>query len=652
VLFKQDDKRSDSRISARTLRVATRLALYGGSYAAAGILATGAISASEDLVAAPFPPVIELSALDGSDGFVLEGIDENDYTGIAVSNAGDVNGDGIDDVVIGANRGDPGPVPTNAGEVYVVFGRPDLGAGGRIELAELDGTNGFTIPGLGIQAFTGSEVGSGDINGDGRSDLLIGAGNAEPNGKVYVVFGRPGLGSSGQFNLATLNGSNGFAVIGIDSEDNTGTEVDAGDVNGDGIDDLITGANDADPHGADSAGEAYVVFGHPAQFPASFMLERLLPSGGGDGSEGLVLEGIDSYDSSAEAASFAGDVNGDGYGDILIGAEAADPNGVDRAGESYIVFGGADVGGTGLLSLADLDGSNGFVLNGIDFLDLSGSAVSAARDVNVDGINDFLIGANHASPEGRAYAGEAYVVFGGDELGAGGAVGLASLDGGNGFTLWGAEINDRTGFAVGAAGDVNGDGIEDVAIGAIAALDYAGRAYVVFGRPGLGENGFFDLATVDGNNGFAMNGVAHLDSVGISVSGAGDINADGVDDVIVGADEVDPDGVHDAGAAYIVFGRAAPDSDGDGIADSGDNCTLLANADQRDTDSDGFGNVCDPDLDNSGSVNFTDLGLLKAVFFGADPDADFDGDGQVSFTDLGTMNAFFFQRPGPSGLVR
>jgi hypothetical protein len=382
------------------------------------------------------------------------------------------------------------------------------------------------------------------------------------------------------------------------------------------------------------------------------MLEGLLPPGG-DGSEGLVLEGIDSDDDAGEAASFAGDVNGDSYGDILIGAEAADPNGVDRAGESYVVFGGPDVGGTGLLSLADLYGGNGFVLNGIDFLDLSGSAVSEVGDVNVDGIDDFLIGANRASPDGRAYAGEAYLVFGGDDLGSTGALELASLDGSNGFTLWGAEINDRTGYAMGAASDVNGDGIEDLTIGAIAALNYAGRAYVVFGRPSLEENGVFDLATVDGSNGFAMNGRASWDLTGISVSGAGDVNGDGVDDVIVGALYADPDGTRDAGEAYVVFGRrAAPDSDGDGVSDTSDNCTLLANADQRDTDSDGFGNVCDPDLDNSGFVNFTDLGLMKAAFFGVDPDADFDGDGQVNFTDLGTMKAFFFQPPGPSGLVR
>jgi hypothetical protein len=94
------------------------------------------------------------------------------------------------------------------------------------------------------------------------------------------------------------------------------------------------------------------------------------------------------------------------------------------------------------------------------------------------------------------------------------------------------------------------------------------------------------------------------------------------------------------------------DSDGDGVTDSDDNCTLLANADQRDTNGDGYGNVCDPDLDNDQIVNFADLGLLKSVFFTSDPDADLDGSGSVNFTDVGTLKAFFFLPPGPSGLVR
>ena len=101
---------------------------------------------------------------------------------------------------------------------------------------------------------------------------------------------------------------------------------------------------------------------------------------------------------------------------------------------------------------------------------------------------------------------------------------------------------------------------------------------------------------------------------------------------------------------WAVAVTAAPDSDSDGVLDSLDNCRLVANADQRDTDADGIGNACDADLNNDCSVNFIDLGLLKGVFFGTDPDADFNGDGSVNFLDLGIMKSAFFQPPGPSGV--
>ena len=93
------------------------------------------------------------------------------------------------------------------------------------------------------------------------------------------------------------------------------------------------------------------------------------------------------------------------------------------------------------------------------------------------------------------------------------------------------------------------------------------------------------------------------------------------------------------------------DTDGDGVTDSADNCTLVANADQRDTNGDGFGNVCDADLNNDGIVNVVDLGQLRAVFFTANADADFNGDGVVNVVDLGILRSGFFLPPGPSGVA-
>ena len=105
-----------------------------------------------------------------------------------------------------------------------------------------------------------------------------------------------------------------------------------------------------------------------------------------------------------------------------------------------------------------------------------------------------------------------------------------------------------------------------------------------------------------------------------------------------------------APAGLVVTTAPIADADGDGVADDADNCLTVANPDQRDSNADGFGNLCDADLDNDCTVNFIDLGLMKSVFFSADPDADLDGDGSVNFVDLGKMDAAFFHAPGPSGV--
>ena len=162
--------------------------------------------------------------------------------------------------------------------------------------------------------------------------------------------------------------------------------------------------------------------------------------------------------------STAGDVNGDGVDDLLIGAFGADPNGI-YSGASYVVFGGAGVGSGGNIELSALDGTNGFRLSGVAAYDYSGRAVSTAGDVNGDGVDDLLIGADRADPNGD-FSGASYVVFGGAGVGSGGNLELSALDGTNGFRLSGVAAGDLSGLAVSTAGDVNGDGVDDLLIGA------------------------------------------------------------------------------------------------------------------------------------------------------------------------------------------
>jgi hypothetical protein len=495
------------------------------------------------------PAVVHLANLTGVDGFKLSGVADHDNTGQSVQGAGDVNGDGYADFIIGAPQAAEGG---NArGAAYVVFGKAS-GFPANIDLSTLDGTNGFKLSGVADQDLTGSAVsGAGDVNGDGFADVIVGAGfsnqGGSQRGAAYVVFGKAS-GFAASMSLSDLNGTNGFKISGLADGDQLGGAVNtAGDVNGDGFADVIVGAKYA-AEGGTFRGAAYVIFGKANGFGATVSLSGL------DGTSGFKMSGLATGDHLGESVSSAGDVNHDGFSDIILGSWGRSEGGNNNRGAAYVIFGKASGFGA-TVSLSGLDGTTGFKLLGIDDFDLAGSSVSAAGDINGDGFGDVIVG-SYSAHEGGTNRGAAYVFFG-KASGFDASLSLSALNGSNGFKISGAADNDFTGISVSGAGDFNGDGIADLIIGAIGpeAGSRNGAAYVIFGKAS-GFSASIPLATLDAATGFKIAGEAFNDIAGDSVSAAGDVNKDGFADVIIGAPQEDNFGGNDRGAAYVVFGNA------------------------------------------------------------------------------------------------
>ena len=396
------------------------------------------------------------------------------------------------------------------------------------EVLDLKKEPNIRINGITLQDRSGGNLAVGDINNDGVDDLILGGHLADPIGRAqagmtFVVFGPLETGTIELSQVVDIT------VNGVADFDHSGRAVATGDINNDGAADLIIGAFDADVRGEGNVGTTYVLFGPLGAGQLELAVDP-----------DIIVNGINAHDLSGTGVG-SGDINNDGADDLIIGAPQANTDEI-HAGQTYVVFGPLEAGSLELSTSADL------TVNG-DLLNQNTGSTLASGDVNNDGADDLIIGADNASPGGVESGGITYVLFG--PLGPGTLDARGDAD----VTLNGIDRDDHSGIGLGA-GDVNNDGVVDLLIGAAevrAANRFkAGQSYVIYGplTPGTVE-----LST--GAN-VIYNGASNEDRSGVGLA-TGDMNNDGQQDLIIASWYASPGGRNEVGqTSVMLYGIEAP----------------------------------------------------------------------------------------------
>jgi hypothetical protein len=412
------------------------------------------------------------------DGETLMGSDTIDYRlGYFVDGAGDINNDGYDDLVLAA----PG-FNFDRGKLLVLYGQDSTS--GTIAPTHLPGNDYYDELGYRVSK-------AGDINGDGYADIIAGAVKYNNfQGKALVYYGSAaGIADS---TVLTVNSDSchfGCAVGG------------GGDFNGDGFDDIIVGAI----HFGELNGKAFLFLGNSNGIETAPAMTLSIPGG---------RQNLFGW-----SVAFAGDVNNDGFDDLLVGAVKSN----SFTGKMFLFLGGSV-----------LDSLPDFVFTGENEIDQLGWDVSGAGDIDNDGYDDFMVSATYFDDS----TGRVYVFKGAESFQPGYAPAIV---------LTGDNTDEYFGRSIRCAGDVNADGYDDIIIGIMRYENYTGKAYLFLGN----EN--FDLYPE-----IKLYGETTMNYFGKSLSGAGDFNGDGVDDIIVGAWKYN----QWRGRAYLYLGSSLITSSG------------------------------------------------------------------------------------------
>jgi len=525
-------------------------------------------------------PDLTLVGMVPGDGITVDVVGQ--ISGDLSAVAADVNGDGRNDLIVGVPFSDgPDGARPNCGAVYIVLARPGQPSP---SVRDLNAERPDVIVyGADPEDRLGSSLATGDVNGDGVADVLVGApfadgpNNARPNvGEVYIFFGGPSIATIPVRDLrsssadVTIIGWGGPA--GKNVQDQAGTSVAAGDVDGDGIADVVIGAPGVKgPDGSRTtsaalglsvpAGAIYVLFGSRSWTPL-----KDIGSNPSSPAVDIVIYGrttvvaqIYRVAEGLGQAVAVGDVNGDGIGDIVGGAPFYTAGNDIGQGRVYVFFGSR----SRTQNRRDTQQTSGpqapnATINGIDAGDFLGGVV-ATGDVNGDGRDDLILGVPQgAGPaNARPGSGEVYVFFGGSSI-----TGTRDLDKNPpDVRFYGADSGDALGFAV-AIGDWNGDGQKDLILSAPAAdgpanqRDGAGEIYIILGGASF-PTGTVDFAETPPDPNRAIYGATIGDQVGFFLATA-DLDGDGRADIIAASPFGDgPPTIRrpKAGVVYVIRGR-------------------------------------------------------------------------------------------------
>lgn len=555
-----------SRQPHHPLAHAVRLGLKSARMASLPLLLSAPALATGLPDWAQYPSDFPLVDLTAESGFVITGggypNGRSHNLGRHVASAGDMNGDGLDDILVGGTYRTPNY--DYSGQSYVIFGSS---AGFEFDMVLrdgqgndfLDGTNGFVIKTSGSEFGNPRVAGGGDFNGDGFDDVVISEHGAmvdgtEYAGEVYVIFGQgsayPSV-TDGP-NFAGLQSMRITSSLGQMNED-LGKTVDfIGDFNGDGIDDLLVRSSRYDAAVDDTSGGAYIIFGDPD-------LSGSLDVMGLDGSDGFFFSAPELGGGGLSVrSSGAGDFNGDGFDDVILCSSYAN----EDQGRAVVLF-GSDRAFSAITKEADLDNTQAFEI--IDpRTNYTSSTCDSAGDINGDGLDDLILGSTDFNAD--PVVAQVFVVLGTDQP-ISSPLSLADIDGRNGMRILESQFDPDNDSPIGippnfatGVGDVNADGFNDMAI-SVGPGEAGGRAFVVYGAAqlpaelDLSQGGGLVGPEFTGNTETSIDAFDDVGGYGRAIAALGDVNGDGGQDFIIGARASDTD-VGRVGKAVVLYGQS------------------------------------------------------------------------------------------------